>query len=103
GLIYYGSTAEVMPEVAHLLKAHGLEVDLLKVKALPAQKEVFDFISHHKTVFLIEQNRDAQMKQALCLEKPNCAGRIKSILSFDGLPLIAENLVTMILQQEKLQ
>jgi 2-oxoglutarate ferredoxin oxidoreductase subunit alpha len=74
----------------------------LRLRALPAAASVFEFIEKHQRVYLIEQNRDGQMRQALALENPEAAARLISILSYDGLPVEAHSIAHEILRREKL-
>src|SRR4249919_1529031 len=62
GAIYYGSTAPAMDEALPALEAEGMHIDTLRIRAFPFSEEVVEFINAHDQVFIIEQNRDAQLK-----------------------------------------
>ncbi len=62
GVIYFGSTAPAMDETLALLAAQGIHVDTLRVRAFPFHDDVADFIASHDHVFIVEQNRDAQVR-----------------------------------------
>ncbi len=93
-LIAYGSSAEAMHEVLDSLVAQGLDCDYLRLRAYPFGQEVEEFLTEHNEretpLFVIEQNRDAQMLSLLKEAFPRLACRSRSILQFDGLPLEAQ-------------
>ena len=68
GAIYFGSTALAMEEALEALEARGIHLDTLRIRAFPFHDDVFDFISNHERVFVVEQNRDKQMRTLLTTE-----------------------------------
>ena len=62
GCIYYGSTSPAMHEALESLAEHDIHVNALRVRAFPFQDEIFDFVASHSKVFVVEQNRDAQLE-----------------------------------------
>ena len=90
GIVAYGSTDMIMPEVRSQLKARGLETDYLRLKSLPLSDSISEFCRSHEVVYVIEQNRDAQMLQLLTQSVPSHAARLRPILTYDGLPIAAE-------------
>ncbi len=99
GLVYYGSSSQVIAEVQSLLKAQGHNTNTLGIRALPLSDEVGEFLDSQKQVFIIEQNRDAQMRNKLTTRFTNQAGKFSSALSYDGQPIAAEVIAQQILQQ----
>jgi 2-oxoglutarate ferredoxin oxidoreductase subunit alpha len=89
GVIYYGSTSVAMDEAAAALEARGLCVDILRIRAFPFAEEIVDFIQAHDQLFVIEQNRDAQMLKLLVNECAVDPARFISILHYDGAPITA--------------
>ena len=89
GVIYYGSTSPAMDEALAGLEARGLAVDALRVRAFPFPGEVFDFIAHHELVFVVEQNRDAQLRALLINEGGVDPARLVKVLNYDGSPITA--------------
>ena len=89
GVIYYGSTSPAMDEALAGLEARGLHVDALRVRAFPFPGEVFDFIAHHELVFVVEQNRDAQLRALLINEGGVDPARLVKVLNYDGSPITA--------------
>jgi len=89
GVIYYGSTSPAMDEALAGLEARGLNVDALRVRAFPFPGEVFEFIAHHELVFVVEQNRDAQLRTLLINEGGVDPARLVKVLNYDGSPITA--------------
>ena len=90
GAIYYGSTSAPMTEADEILhQEKGVHLDLLRVRAFPFGQEVEDFIASHDTVFVIEQNRDAQMRSLLINELEIDPKHLVKILHYDGTPITA--------------
>jgi 2-oxoglutarate ferredoxin oxidoreductase subunit alpha len=97
GLVYYGSTLAVMTELEDLLVRKGLPFDLCRIRAYPFSLELDLFLQAHKIIYVIEQNRDGQMKALLSQAFPQWASRLESILHFEGTPVTAEGLLDKIL------
>ncbi|HEV7914785.1 MAG TPA: 2-oxoacid:acceptor oxidoreductase subunit alpha [Albitalea sp.] len=89
GVIYFGSTSPAMVEAFDTLQALGLHVDLLRVRAFPFGEAVDRFIAAHETVFVIEQNRDGQLRTMLVTEQEIDPARLVPVLHFDGTPITA--------------
>ncbi|MFA7665799.1 MAG: 2-oxoacid:acceptor oxidoreductase subunit alpha [Burkholderiaceae bacterium] len=96
GVIHFGSTAPAMAEACEALTERGLEVDTLRLRAFPFGDEVARFIAEHPTVFVIEQNRDAQMRTMLVNELGTDPARLVPILHYDGTPITARFITGMI-------
>ncbi len=89
GALYYGSTSPAMAEAFATLQAQGIHVDILRVRAFPFSQAVDDFIAAHETVFVIEQNRDAQLRTLLVTEQELNPAKLEPVLHFDGTPITA--------------
>jgi len=89
GCIYYGSTSPSMHEALESLSQNGIFVNALRVRAFPFQDEIFDFVQSHTKVFVIEQNRDAQLKTLLVNEAGINPASLISVLHYDGTPITA--------------
>ncbi len=89
GVIYYGSTTPAMNEAIDMLRARGHAVDTLRVRGFPFHQDVADFISDHDFVFLVEQNRDAQLRSLVVNECEIDPVRIVPVLHYDGTPITA--------------
>ncbi len=98
GAIFYGSTSPAMQEALDLLAGRGIHVNALRVRAFPFQDEINDFVASHPWVFVVEQNRDAQLKTLLVNEAKVNPSRLLSILHYDGTPITARFIVDQISQ-----
>lgn len=87
GIIAYGSSDNAVLEALDKLAANGIHADYMRVLAFPFNDEVKDFIASHATVFVVEQNRDAQMRSLLILETNSDAARLVPILHYSGMPI----------------
>jgi 2-oxoglutarate ferredoxin oxidoreductase subunit alpha len=89
GVIYYGSTAPAMDEAIAMLEDSGNRLDTLRVRAFPFHQDVTEFIVEHDFVFLVEQNRDGQLRSLIVNECGIDPVRLVPILHFDGTPITA--------------
>ena len=91
GIIGFGSTeAAILEAVYQLSTEHGIQADFLRVRALPFTQEVTDFINKYDQIFVVEMNRDGQMKQILSAEYSEKAANFKSVAYGDGMPAAAK-------------
>ncbi len=100
GILAYGSTHEPMLEAVHQLKTeNGIEADYLRIRAYPFADSIKKFLADHEVVYLVEQNRDAQMASLLKMESgyEAYATKIESILHYNGMPIDARFISTQIL------
>jgi 2-oxoglutarate ferredoxin oxidoreductase subunit alpha len=98
GAIFYGSTSPAMQEALHVLAERGIHVNALRVRGFPFPEEINDFVNSHPWVFVIEQNRDAQLKTLLVNDAKINPSRLLSILHYDGTPITARYIVDQISQ-----
>ncbi len=89
GALYFGSTSLPMTEALEALEARGIDLDTMRVRAYPFHDEVLDFIAGHERVFVVEQNRDAQLRTLLMNEGEIDPARLVPILHYDGTPITA--------------
>ncbi len=89
GVIYYGSTSPAMSEALELLAERGIHVDALRIRAFPFADAVAEFLAAHDTVFVVEQNRDAQLRTLLTTELQADPVRLVPVLHYDGTPITA--------------
>ena len=89
GAIYYGSTSPAMEEALEFLESQGHHIDALRVRAFPFQDEVIDFARDYEGVFVVEQNRDAQLRTLLVNEGGLNPAGLVPILHYDGTPITA--------------
>lgn len=93
GVLFYGTTTHAAYEAIARFTRKGLNINSLRIRSFPFQKEVIDFINNHKTIVIIEQNRDAQLRTLLMTEDSVSPTKLQSILNYDGLPITA-NFIT---------
>ncbi|WP_395646478.1 2-oxoacid:acceptor oxidoreductase subunit alpha [Terricaulis sp.] len=93
GVIYIGSTEPAMDEALHALEAQGIHLDALRIRAFPFSNEVFDFIRTHDQVFVVEQNRDGQLRSLLVNEGDIDPAVLVSVRHYDGTPITARFII----------
>ena len=89
GVIYFGSTDCSMQEALDNLKDQNIDIDAMRIRSFPFNLEVWEFIEEHDLLFIIEQNRDGQMRTLLMAEGGIIPDKLVSILCFDGQPITA--------------
>jgi len=89
GAIFFGSTSAAMEEAIAGLEARGIYLDHMRLRAFPFSEEVTDFILSHDQVFVIEQNRDAQMRALLSNECALDPARLIPVTHYSGVPITA--------------
>jgi 2-oxoglutarate/2-oxoacid ferredoxin oxidoreductase subunit alpha len=100
-IISYGSTLPAIEEGRYRLANEALPTSFLRLRALPINDEVRDFVARYDRVYVVEANHDGQMCQILRMEMPELAGKLISLSFMDGLPLTARWLVSAIEDKEK--
>jgi 2-oxoglutarate ferredoxin oxidoreductase subunit alpha len=102
GIIAYGTTHHAVVEARDYLHDDGVEVDYLRVRALPFPPDVNSFIARHEHVYVIEQNRDAQLYGILRQELPNhLVPHLRSVCHYNGVPIDARAVIDPILEGER--
>src|SRR4051794_25455249 len=89
GAIYFGSTSPAMDEAIHMMAARGQPLDMLRVRGFPFHQDVSDFIAEHDFVFVVEQNRDSQLRSLIVNECNIDPMRLVPVLHYDGTPITA--------------
>jgi 2-oxoglutarate ferredoxin oxidoreductase subunit alpha len=82
-----------MDEAQALLASYGIHVDTLRIRAFPLAPEVVEFVLDHDQVFIVEQNRDAQMRVLMMTDLGITPARLTSILHFSGMPITARFII----------
>ena len=102
GIIAFGtSDYAVLESRDQMKKEYGLEADYLRIRAYPFNKDVHEFVASHDRVYVVEQNRDAQMLSLLKLDLPaDQTPRLRSVRHFNGLPIDARSVTDEIVLQE---
>jgi len=90
GVIFFGTTALPMPEALDMLADDGIYLDTCRIRAFPFGEEVSEFVNAHELIFVIEQNRDEQMRKLLINECDFDPNKLKSITYYAGLSISAD-------------
>src|SRR3954468_14875336 len=96
GAIYFGSTSPAMDEAIHMMAARGAPLDMLRVRGFPFHQDVSDFIADHDFVFVVEQNRDGQLRSLITTECNIDPARLVPVLHYDGTPITARLIASAI-------
>jgi 2-oxoglutarate ferredoxin oxidoreductase subunit alpha len=104
GFLAYGTTDCALTESFDQIKArYGMDVDYLRLRAYPFAQSVHDFVASHERVYVVEQNRDAQLASLLKLDlSASQVTKLRSILHYNGLPVDAESITEEFANQEGL-
>ncbi len=89
GMMFFGTSQYSCEEALDKFNSEGFYMDALRLRAFPFHREVEDFIAAHKLVFVVEQNRDAQLKSLLMIELGIDPSKLISVLNYNGLPITA--------------
>jgi 2-oxoglutarate ferredoxin oxidoreductase subunit alpha len=87
GIVSIGSCDGAINEALDILRRRGIQLDYMRVRGFPFGAEVEEFLASHSVVFVVEQNRDAQLKSLLTLETAVEKAKLRSILHYSGLPI----------------
>jgi 2-oxoglutarate ferredoxin oxidoreductase subunit alpha len=102
GLVAFGSSHWALVEARdRLCAAHALETSYLRLRAFPLSGEVEAFVRAHSRVYVVEQNRDGQMRDLIRLEiDPREVVKLRSVRHYNGLPITARTIVNQVIEQE---
>jgi 2-oxoglutarate/2-oxoacid ferredoxin oxidoreductase subunit alpha len=101
-IIAYGTTHHAVVEARDRLRESGVEVDYLRVRALPLSPEIATFVKRHDRIYVVEQNRDGQLYGILRVELPtHLIGRLESIRHYNGVPIDAHAIIDPVLHAER--
>jgi 2-oxoglutarate/2-oxoacid ferredoxin oxidoreductase subunit alpha len=105
-ILFFGTSQFSAEEAKDLLAEEGTHVDAIRIKAFPFGQEVVDFVDSHRIVFVIEQNRDGQMRNMMIMELGTDPSKLIPVLNYDGMPITADSIksqITNFLNKEKTQ
>ena len=103
GVIFFGTSTYSAEEAMDKLAEKNIHVDALRLRGFPFDKVFEEFVSSHKQIFVIEQNRDAQLKSLMMIELGTEASKLHSVLNFDGMPITADFIFNQIASSFKAQ
>jgi 2-oxoglutarate ferredoxin oxidoreductase subunit alpha len=101
GILAYGSTEPALTEAQDLLKEEGIEIDFMRIRALPLVDEITEFVDNKEKVYVVELNRDGQVYQIMRMDLPHLCKKLVSLPKHDGLPLSATWVVDAVLENER--
>jgi len=87
GVIAYGSLDGAVNEALDGLAEDGFHADYLRIRSFPFNEEVLDFLAEHDRIFVVEQNRDAQLRSLLIIETPADDENLIKVLHYNGMPI----------------
>lgn len=103
GVIFFGTSTYSAEEAMDKLAEKNIHADALRLRGFPFDKVFEEFVSSHKQIFVIEQNRDAQLKSLMMIELGTEASKLHSVLNFDGMPITADFIFNQIASSFKAQ
>ena len=103
GILYYGTSAAPMQEALDLLEEDGVQLDRIRVRGFPFGAEVYDFIDAHELLFVVDQNRDGQMRALLINEGDLNPAKLISLRYYAGLSISADEIRRQVLAHYKAQ
>ena len=101
GVIYFGTSTFSAFEALEILKKDNIHFDVMRIKSFPFNDDVANFCREHEEVFVIEQNRDGQLRTLLINELELTPQRLISVLHYDGMPITADTIMNQIRKQTK--
>ena len=101
GILYYGTSASPMREALDLLEEDGVQLDRIRVRGFPFGAEVYDFIDAHELLFVVDQNRDGQMRALLINEGELNPAKLVSLRYYAGLSISADEIRRQVLEHYK--
>jgi 2-oxoglutarate ferredoxin oxidoreductase subunit alpha len=99
GIVSLGSCDGAIREALDVLKSRGVNIDYLRVRSFPFTEDVERFLAAHELLFVVEQNRDAQLRSLLTLETAVEKGKLRSLLHYSGLPISSAFIVEGVLSE----
>jgi len=96
GMVFYGTTTYAATEAMEMMEEKGIIIDSMRVRAFPFGQEVEQFIEDHKEVFIIEQNKEGQMRTLIINELEFNPKKLIKVLNYNGYPITADHIVEKI-------
>ncbi|HRP88647.1 MAG TPA: 2-oxoacid:acceptor oxidoreductase subunit alpha [Edaphocola sp.] len=96
GILFYGTSKYAVEEALHILKSEDRAIDAIRIKAFPFGKEIENFIKTHDKIYIVEQNRDAQLRSLIMIEMHINSDKLIPILNYSGMPITADNVINLL-------
>ena len=100
GIIFYGSSKPAVLEAKDILKTKNINVDLMQIRSFPFNLDVWEFIANHDRIYVVEQNRDSQMRTLIMAEGGISAEILRPLVHFTGDPIEAAYIVNKVSERE---
>ena len=100
GIIFYGSSKPAVLEAKDILKTKNINVDLMQIRSFPFNLDVWEFIANHDRIYVVEQNRDSQMRTLIMAEGGISAEVLRPLVHFTGDPIQAAYIVNKVSERE---
>ena len=91
--VTFGNNEKALKEVCHILREQGTKSNYMRIRAFPFSDKVEEFLKNHNNIFVVEQNREGQLKQLLSSEFPLEHAKMESITQYDGRPFFTKNII----------
>ncbi len=101
GLLFFGTSSFAALEAMQLLEQQDIKLDAMRLRAFPFPESVAAFIDQHEEIFVVEQNRDAQMRSLLINELEINPKKLIRVLHYDGMPISAEDIRSVVMNHIK--
>ncbi len=92
GILFFGTSLYAAHEALDILQRNEIILDAIRIKSFPFNNQVKEFIEQHDLIFVVEQNRDAQLKSLLLIEMGINPNKLVSVLNYDGMPITADKI-----------
>lgn len=92
GILFFGTSTASTLEALDMLAGEGVHIDAMRIRAFPFSREVEDFIAQHDKVFVVEQNRDGQLRKMLIIECDIDPKKLLLVRNYNGMPITARNI-----------
>lgn len=96
GILFFGTSVYPVLEALDVLKMEGVAINAMRIRSFPFTESVHQFIDRHKQVFVVEQNRDGQMRSLLINELEINPSKLIKVLNYDGLPMTSDQILKSI-------
>ncbi len=100
GMIYFGTSTYAAEEAVEMLRTEGVAIDTMRPKAFPFGQSFRDFVDQHDTIFVVEQNRDAQFRSLMLIELGIDPNKLVPVLNFDGMPITADFIYEAVVRRQ---
>jgi 2-oxoglutarate ferredoxin oxidoreductase subunit alpha len=99
GIIFFGTTTYAALEAMEMFEKEGIKLDAMWITAFPFNETVEDFIEQHEEIFVIEQNRDAQLRSLIINELDTIPAKLIKAVNYDGMPITAQTIMDLIMEK----